>query len=305
MEFYFDKMAADEARGMSDHQRASWKKVKRYAAESFISAVENKPLLKITRADAQIYYEYWLDRISGSEGGKGISPNFANRNFGNMRKLFRIYANWLALDTRNPFGGLSFRNRKGGKRVVPPFEIEWIRTKILLPGALGHLNEEARFIFLALIETGCRPSEVCNLRAEDIKLEHEVPHLAIRFHCDRIIKTEASVREIPLLGVSLEAMKHAPQGFPRYRDKETNLSATLMKALRSANLLPSEIHGVYSMRHAFEKRMQEAGLDYDLRCRLLGHANSRPQYGDGGSLEWRRGQLKKIVLSFDPAVFSA
>ena len=47
------------------------------------------------------------------------------------------------------------------------------------------------------------------------------------------------------------------------------------------------------------KRMQEAGLDYDLRCRVMGHANSRPKYGDGGSLSWRRDQLSKITLPFD------
>ena len=98
-------------------------------------------------------------------------------------------------------------------------------------------------------------------------------------------------------------MQRVPNGFPRYRDKETNLSATLIKGLRRHKLLPSEQHTVYSMRHAFEKRMQEAGLDYDLRCRLMGHANGRPRYGDGGSLEWRRDQLAKIVLPFEPRIF--
>ncbi|TPI27291.1 integrase [Mesorhizobium sp. B3-2-1] len=303
-EYYFNTMAADEARGMSEYQFASWKKVKRYAAESFISVVDNKPLLEITRADAQRYYEFWLDRVKGSKGGKRMSSNTANRSFGNMRKLFKTYANWLALDIRNPFDGLSFRNRKSDRRVVPPFEAEWIKTKFLVPGAFGRLNDDARLIFLALIETGCRPSEICNLRPENIRLNHPVPHLAIRFQPDRLIKTESSIREIPLLGVSLEAMKRAPKGFPRYSDKETNLSATLMKGLRSAKLLPSEEHSVYSIRHSFEKRMQEAGLDYDLRCRLMGHANDRPQYGDGGSLEWRRDQLKKIVLPFDPAILA-
>ena len=43
MEFYFGSMAADESRGMSEFQLASWKKVKRYAAESFIlSTAEQK-----------------------------------------------------------------------------------------------------------------------------------------------------------------------------------------------------------------------------------------------------------------------
>ncbi len=302
MEFYFDTMAVNEARGMSPAQVASWKKVKRHAAESFISTIGNRPLLDITRVDAQRYYEHWQGRIAGRIGDKRVSANFANRNFGNMRKLFRVYANWLALDVKNPFDGLSFRTRKSERQVVPPFEVAWIRSRLLAPGALEHLNRDARLIFLALIETGCRPSEICNLTPENIRLDHEVPHLAIRFREDRQIKTEASVREIPLMGISLAAMRQARNGFPRYRDKETSLSATLMKGLRTAKLLPTDRHGVYSMRHAFEKRMQEAGIDYDLRCRLMGHANSRPRYGDGGSLVWRREQLQAITLPFDPAV---
>lgn len=53
-------------------------------------------------------------------------------------------------------------------------------------------------------------------------------------------------------------------------------------------------HRLYSLRHSFEKRMLEAGLDYGLRCLLMGHKNSRPSYGDGGSMEYRRDELLKI-----------
>ena len=41
--------------------------------------------------------------------------------------------------------------------------------------------------------------------------------------------------------------------------------------------------------------MLEGGLDYGLRCLLMGHANSRPDYGDGGSLAYRREELLKIT----------
>lgn len=41
--------------------------------------------------------------------------------------------------------------------------------------------------------------------------------------------------------------------------------------------------------------MLEAGLDYGLRCTLMGHKNTRPQYGDGGSLEYRRREMLKTA----------
>lgn len=135
----------------------------------------NKPLLEITQADAQKHYEHWRDRIAGKVGGKTISSDTARRNFGNMRKRFRSCANWLEVDLKNPFDGLSFRLRKSDKREVPPFDVSWIERKFLIPGALNHLNDEARLIFLILIETGCRPSEVWNLMPENICLDHHVP----------------------------------------------------------------------------------------------------------------------------------
>jgi hypothetical protein len=91
-------------------------------------------------------------------------------------------------------------------------------------------------------------------------------------------------------------MKQRPNGFPRYRDKGSILSQTLMKRFKANDLFESPDHRIYSIRHAFEKRMLEADIDYGLRCILMGHHNTRPSYGDGGSLEYRRDQMKKFIL---------
>lgn len=95
-----------------------------------------------------------------------------------------------------------------------------------------------------------------------------------------------------------EAMKRAPNGFVRHRDNENTLSATLMKHFRKRKLFPTDAHRIYSFRHSFEKRMLEAGLDYGLRCLLMGHSVSRPEYGDGGKLSFRHDQLKRMILPF-------
>jgi hypothetical protein len=49
--------------------------------------------------------------------------------------------------------------------------------------------------------------------------------------------------------------------------------------------------------------MLEAGIDYGLRCELMGHVNERPKYGDGGSMAFRREQLLKIAHQFDRRLF--
>ena len=150
-----------------------------------------------------------------------------------------------------------------------------------------------------MIETGCRPSEIANLLPDDIKLNAPVPFIRIRPKQGMEIKTESSIRDIPLVGISLKALQICPDGFPRYRDKNDSLSQILMKTFRARGLFPTKDHVIYSFRHAFEKRMLEAGLDYGFRCMIMGHRNTRPKYGDGGSMEYRRDQLMKIAHPFD------
>lgn len=310
LEIFLDEIAPDELTGKSETQKENYRKVKRRAAANFIKVVGDKDLAAITREDALAFYDWWKKRVTGGakgkQGQKRLSGNSANRDVGNMRRIYAEYYRRLGEDTReNPFRNLSFRDPKALKQDVPPFPVSWICERFLVPGAFDGLNREAALLILCLIETGCRPSELCNITGDQIHLESEIPFIEIRFREDWAIKTESSIRQIPLIGVSLEAFKRAPDGFARYRDKETNFSATAMKHLRRMGLLPSANHRVYSLRHSFESRMKEAHLDYELRCLLMGHALKRPDYGDGGSLAYRHKELHKIELPFDAGLFDS
>ncbi len=300
MEFYLDEVDVAATLGMSEKQKRKRREQKLAAAIAFAQVVADKVLLDVTRADANAYHRWWLDRIVGKDGSEPVSGNTANRAVGNMRKLFREYAKHLGLDLKNPFDDLSFAERKAQQKEIPPFETAYIRDTLLQAKSHGgKLNAEAMGIFLVVAETGCRPSEICNLRPSDIHLSAKVPYISVRFQDDRVIKTDSSLRDVPLIGVALAAMKRFPKGFPRYRNKEDSLSGVLMKHLRTNGLLPTTAHRVYSLRHSFEKRMLEAGLDYEFRRRILGHSVEREKYGDGGAMEWRRDQLLKIALPFD------
>lgn len=293
-DIYCTEIASDELIGKSETQRRAWRKTKNRGVQYLIDVIGDKPILSLTRQDGQAYYNWWRERLEDKPGRKALSGNTANRDIGNVRKLYFEYCKYIGEEDRaNPFRNLSFKDKH--KADVPPFEDEWVRARILVPGCLAGVNDEARHIVYALIETGCRPGEISNLMPEDIILNHDVPHIRIRPKKNREIKTDASVRDIPLLGISLEAMRKFPNGFPRYRDKPDLLSANLMKAFKVRRLFPTPDHKIYSFRHSFEKRMLEAGIDHDLRLTLMGHTNKRPAYGDGGSLAYRRDELSKIV----------
>ena len=294
-ELYCDKITVGDLKGKSSAQRKNWRKVKNRAVQNFIKRRGDKPMSDVTREDGQAFYERWGARVDPKDGSKPMNANSANKDLTSLRILFREFWAYEGEPKHdNPFADLRFKNVV--YRTIPPFSADWIETKLLADGALSGLRTEARLLLCALIETGCRPSEIANLRSEHIILDDEVPHLRIRPTDTRKLKSKSASRDIPLLGVSLEAMKLAPNGFPKFRDKGSLLSNTLMKYFKAHDLLESPEHRIYSLRHAFEKRMLEAELDYGLRCTLMGHHNARPSYGDGGSLAYRRDQLAKITL---------
>ena len=105
-------------------------------------------------------------------------------------------------------------------------------------------------------------------------------------------------RQIPLLGVSLQAARRIARrgGITRYVDNADTWSAAVNKYLTENQLRETPQHTAYSLRHSFEDRMIEAGVDERIRVELMGHKYGRPDYGRGGSLEVRAGALELIAL---------
>lgn len=305
-EIYCNEIAISDLMNKSPKQKKLWMKTKRRGVQYLIDLIGDKPMRDITRDDGLAFFKWWSGRVMPKDGTKGLQPNTANRDLGNVRLLFTSYFKHIGEEDRpNPFRNLTFKDthKKTRKNATPPFESDWIRERILLPGLFADLNEQAQLIIYALIETGCRPSEIANLKPRQIKLDAEIPHLSIAPTNQMEIKTSSSIREIPLVGVSLEAMKRAPKGFPHYYDRNDLLSQALMSAFRNRDLFPTTKHRIYSFRHSFEKRMIEAGIDTELRKTLMGHADERPKYGDGGALTFRRDQLRKIAFEVPEGLF--
>ena len=193
-----------------------------------------------------------------------------------------------------PLEGLAFK--EGEKSERPPFSDDWIQTKLLDPDALMTLNPEARAIFIGMINTGYRPSEAACAAPDQFCLDAEIPHMIIKPREGRAIKNKNSKRVIPLVGVSLEAMRAFPNGFPTYRESDATLSATVNKYLRAHGLMESEKHVMYSLRHSFEDRLLRAGVDDRVRRDLMGHSLDRERYGQGGGLTFKAKMLQRIAF---------
>lgn len=289
-EFY--SVAEDRIIGKSKDQVRRHKSPRRRATANFITAVGDKALHEITTDDWFRFRKWWLDRVKAGS----VTLETANKDITYLKAMWNTLSIAKSIPLAYNTNGVMFRVETRRDSTRPPITPEWIKTKILAPGALTGLNTDARIILLGMVNTGYRPSEGAGLTPARVHLEGEVPYIEIAPEPTRRLKNANSRRTIPLTGVSLEAFREQPGGFARYADSSATLSATVNKFLRENGLLPSPDHSMYSLRHSFEDRMLEAGIDERIRKDLLGHTLERERYGEGGRLPFIHGLLQNIAL---------
>ncbi len=288
---FFD-LTTDRLTGKSEGQIRRYKSPRKRAVRDFCAVVGDKAIEEVTRDDALAFRRWWRDRIEA----EGRDANTANKDFQHLSDIFRTVSDMKGYGLTNPFAGLRFR--QNGARETFPFSVEWIRDRLLAKGELDGLGAEARDVLLVMVNTGARPSEIVGARAEDFAIDDPVPHLKVRAHDGRSLKTDHSRRDLPLVGVSLDAAKRlASAGGPsRYQGRNDGWSATVNKYLGQRGLRETPQHSAYSLRHSFEDRLLEEGVDDRLRAELMGHKYGRPAYGKGGSLEIKRDAVARIAL---------
>jgi integrase len=281
----FWTLARDRTLGKSEDQLRRWKNPRIKAVRNFLHVVGDKAISEITPDDVLEFRQWWIDRIEA----EGLTANSANKDFTHLADMLKTVNRMKRLGLVLPFTDVALK--EGEKRTRPPFSVDWIRTRLMAPGALDGLNTQARCLVLGMINTGYRPSESAGLLPEHIRLDTDIPHISIE-PAGRQLKNTTSKRVIPLAGVSLEAFRACPDGFPAYRGKD-KISATVNKYLRENGLLETPAHSLYGLRHSFEDRMIAAHVDERVRRDLFGHAYNRERYGKGADLK----HLHKVVSS--------
>lgn len=289
----FERLQRDFLDPMSPDQVRKWRNQKSRAQENLQKVLGDKLLTELTRADAQQYRRWWQDRRTT----EGLDIATANKEFGNVAKMFDTINEQHDLGLKPIFAKIRLAGAVEKQRVA--FDPKFVQDRILAAGVLDGLNEQARDLVRLVAETGLRLSEACNLTKKTIHLKAPVPYVEV-LPDDRKMKTEHSQRQMPLIGVALEAMKRHPDGFERYRDKAASLSALVNKYLDHKKLLgPGQT--LYSLRHTFEDRLTAAETPDRVAAELMGHKYHRPRYGLGASLAQKRKWLQKIAYKVSAA----
>jgi integrase len=290
---FFD-LSRDNLHGKSEDQIRKWKNPRKKAVRNLIKVIGDKPLSEITRHDALDFRAWWIDRIENEH----MDPGTANKDIGNINQIINDLDDKLRIDLGKPFAGMRLKGEKHNPRIA--YKVEFVQSHLLADNALEGLNLEAQIVIYVMAGTGARPSELVNLSPSDINLKVSTPHIRIRPH-DRVLKTEHSRRDIPLVGVALSAMQRLPSGFTRYKGKTDSLSALINKYLMDHELRPTPGHTLYSLRHTFQDRLISVEVPERIQAELMGHKFHRPKYGSGPSLEQKAAWLEKIAY-LPPAI---
>ncbi|MCV6825395.1 MULTISPECIES: DUF6538 domain-containing protein [Halocynthiibacter] len=293
---------AHDNRFKSPEQMRLWLNPRKRAVGNLIKALgKDCDVIAVGTPEARRHRKWWQAKIER----EGQSVKTANKDFHYLSgMLARFYDDLDHEDPPRPYAGVAIRDRHASSSRKAEVPVEWITEKWFAPGAFNGLNAEARDILLMSIETGCRQSEIYNLPASALKLDHPIPHIEVVNEASddpdnrREVKNQSSQRQIPLVGVALEAAKRHAEGFPRYRNK-SSYSATVNKFLRESKLLPEGVT-IGGLRHSWESRMKKAGYDTDDRGELMGHSlkgrRGREVYGDSMPLAERQEIALSVML---------
>ena len=291
---FYERERRTENAGKTEDAMRKWRNPIKLAVAGFVDVAGDLKVAHLSHEEAIAYADWWKDRVADGE----VTAATANKSIGFLRIMTKAHDRRFRLSRLNPFDGLSITG--GLKTPVKRLEFSesWIRENLMCADPLPGLNEEARDLVILCAWTGARPSELSGVLPHHMRTKDPIPHIQIREE-GRKLKTPHSVRDLPLLGLGLEAAKRHPNGFPRYAGK-AGLSDTVNKYLRDNGLLPSSAHTMYSLRHAFEGRMTRAGVDNRHAAQMMGHsieaAIGRQVYGDKLTLEQRLAIARRVTL---------
>ena len=229
---------------------------------------------------------------------RGLHPNSVRKHNNILNAMVNMAFKHLDIDKLSPFRSLHIRGEGENTRPIP-----LITTELLLDikDFLLQRPTPAKLIGLIQLNTGLRISEPTLARLDDLVLDHEIPHIWVRKNELTDRKTKASLRSIPLLGVSLYAAKelhriakrqHSDWLVPGYAKEFGGCSCS---AILNKNLKPFGFRS-HLFRHAFIDRLKGCNdIPLPLAESITGHGRNVSDFAVYGSVGYTLEQKAQII----------
>mgnify|MGYP000579235914 CR=1 FL=1 len=251
--------------------------------EYVIRVLGNKSIKSYSSSDGAKFRDWLIE--------KGMNINTVKRVFSSVRSIVNIAISEEGLDCNNGFSKTYFPQDNNSK-TRKPLPLNIIRELQIL---CKKKDDEIRWLFALLSDSGMRLGEAVGLLKSDIKLDSDIPYIELKPHSWRSLKTKGSERNIPIIGSSLWACKRILESnndsifaFPKYTNQlncnSNSASAALNKWLKEQLLNSYQVHG---FRHSMRDRLRAVECPSDIVDRIGGWITYGvgQSYGKGYPLE--------------------
>ena len=231
---------------------------------------------------------------------RGMSVPTVKRVFSSIRAIINLAIAERGLECRNPFANTFFPD-DDNVQSRQPISIQDIRK---VQSLCKEIDDDMRWLIALISDTGMRLGEAAGLLKEDIKLNDHIPHIDLKPHSWRGLKTKGSQRLIPITKEALWASKRLIEAndnsvfaFPRYCDetgcKANSASGGLNKWLHQ--YVPGNCV-IHSFRHSLRDRLRAVECPSDIVDAIGGWKTSGVGhgYGNGYPLEVLENWMKRI-----------
>ena len=248
-------------------------------AASVIEVLGDRPINDYASSEAGKLRDVLLNR--------GLAVTSIKRMFGSVKAIINLAMAEHGIEGRNPFASIYMPDEIPEERQAIPLDaIRRIQRECMA------VDDENRWLLALISDTGMRLSEATGLARDDIMLDTDMPHIIVRPHPWRRLKTKGSERLVPLVGASLWAARRLQQqdsshAFPRYCNGKAcnanSASAALNKWLKPR---ASDDAVVHSLRHSMRDRLRAVECPSDIIDQIGGWSSSTvgSSYGKGYEL---------------------
>ena len=252
----------------------------------------NKSIKSYSSSDGAKFRDWLIDQ--------GMGINTVKRVFASVRSVVNLTISEEGLDCSNGFSKTFFPqdNHPTFRKPIPVDKIKTIQELCMIS------DDELRWLIALISDTGMRLGEAAGLLKEDIKVNEPIPHIDLKPHSWRTLKTRGSQRLIPLAKEALwasqrllEANNDSIFAFPRYCSeigcKANSASGGLNKWLHQYLPYNCVIH---SFRHSLRDRLRAVECPSDIVDAIGGWKTSGVGhgYGNGYPLEVLEKWMEKI-----------
>jgi integrase len=256
-----------------------------------IDGLGDRTLDQYTSADAAAFRDQLFE--------KGLSSSSVKRTFASIRSIMNLSIKEYGLSCDNAFAQTFIPDRNDATKRLP-IPIDRLR---LIQDTCRKTDDDLRWLIALISDTGMRLAEASGLLKADIQLDHDIPHISLKPHAWRQLKTANSERVIPLVGASLWAAQRIIErtdtefAFPRFtnatRCNSNSASATLNKWIKP--FVPDGCV-IHSFRHSLRDRLRAVETPSEIADALGGWTNKTvgQSYGKGYDLRVLQRWMKRL-----------